>query len=44
MWGTLPMATSILAIFFVLVLPERRRAAGTVEFPATVQPAYREAK
>jgi hypothetical protein len=44
MWGTLPMATSILAILFVLAMPERRRVAETVEFPATVEPAYREAK
>jgi len=44
MWGTLPLATSILPILFVLALPERRRVAETVEFPATVEPAYREAK
>src|SRR5437868_13747952 len=42
-WGTLPMASSILAIFFVLALPERRRFAETLEFPAS-SPVYREAK
>ena len=31
------------AIFFVLALPERRRFAETLEFPAS-SPVYREAK
>jgi len=34
MWGTLPIGTSILAIFAVLLIPERRRMGETVEFPA----------
>ncbi len=36
LWGTLPMGSSILAILLVLLLPERRRIAETVEFPASV--------
>ncbi len=36
LWGTLPMATSILAILLVVLLPERRRLARAVEFPAPV--------
>jgi hypothetical protein len=36
LWGTLPMASSILAILLVVLLPERRRLAETVEFPAPV--------
>jgi hypothetical protein len=43
-WGTLPMASSILAILFVAFLPERRRVAETLEFPSTVEPVLREAK
>jgi hypothetical protein len=38
LWGTLPMASSILAILLVVLLPERRRVAETVEFP--VAPAH----
>jgi len=34
LWGTLPMASSILAILLVVLIPERRRVAETVEFPA----------
>ena len=33
MWGTLPIGSSILALFAVLMLPERRRLAEPVEFP-----------
>src|SRR5438067_1474100 len=45
LWGTLPMACSLFAILFVLALPDRRRVAETVEFPAAAEPAYvREAK
>jgi hypothetical protein len=36
LWGTLPMASSILAILLVVLLPERRRMGQTVEFPAPV--------
>ncbi len=44
MWGILPMLSSILAIFAVAFLPERRRTAETIEFPAVTEPALREAK
>jgi hypothetical protein len=47
MWGILPVSSSLLAILFVVLLPERRRVAETVEFPsrATAQPVFlREAK
>ncbi|HZR30328.1 MAG TPA: hypothetical protein VFA76_00575 [Terriglobales bacterium] len=44
LWGTLPMATSIFAILFVLLLPERKRAAETVEFPAGEPMFLREAR
>jgi hypothetical protein len=33
LWGTLPMASSLLALLLVVLLPERRRVAQTVEFP-----------
>jgi hypothetical protein len=36
LWGTLPMACSILAILLVVFLPERRRVTPTVEFPASI--------
>ncbi|MBI2679074.1 MAG: hypothetical protein HYX28_09860 [Candidatus Koribacter versatilis] len=38
-WGTLPMLSSLLAIFLVIALPERRRMAETVEFPAAAASA-----
>lgn len=47
LWGTLPVASSLLALFLVLLLPERRRLAETVEFPShtTSEPVVlREAK
>jgi hypothetical protein len=47
MWGILPVASSLLALFLVLLLPEKRRMGETVEFPAPVasQPMIlREAK
>ncbi len=34
MWGTLPMAASIFAIFAVILIPDRRRVGETLEFPA----------
>jgi len=40
LWGTLPMASSILAILFVLLLPERRRVDETSAFAATSDPVY----
>ena len=33
-WGTLPIASSVLALLLAIVIPERRRRAQTVEFPA----------
>ena len=47
LWGTLPILTSIFAIFAVLLLPERRRLNPAVEFPSSAanEPAVlREAK
>lgn len=34
MWGTLPIGSSILAIIVVLLLPERKRIAEPLQFPA----------
>ncbi|HTC95348.1 MAG TPA: hypothetical protein VK699_18020 [Terriglobales bacterium] len=44
-WGTLPLASSLLALLLVIMLPERRRLAETVEFPspAETETALREA-
>ena len=36
MWGILPMASSLLALFLVLLVPERRRVGRTIEFPVQV--------
>jgi hypothetical protein len=33
-WGILPIASSLLALFLVLVIPDRRTLAEPVEFPA----------
>ena len=47
MWGILPVASSLFALFLVLLVPERRRLGTTIEFPApaTVEPmVLREAK
>ena len=33
-WGTLPMGFSLLAMGAALLLPDRRRLAATVPFPA----------
>ncbi len=47
LWGTLPMASSLLALLLVLLLPESRRMTRPVEFPsqAETEPVYlREAK
>ncbi len=35
-WGILPMASSLLAVFLVLLVPDRRRVRETLEFPAPV--------
>jgi len=34
MWGTLPLASSLLALLLVLLVPERRRTGTMLEFPA----------
>ncbi len=34
LWGTLPIGSSILAIFLVIVLPDRQRAREPIAFPA----------
>jgi hypothetical protein len=47
LWGILPMASSLLALFLVILLPERRRVSETIEFPAKAAPEpliLREAK
>jgi hypothetical protein len=47
MWGILPVASSLFALFLVLLAPERRRLAAPIQFPApaTVEPlVLREAK
>ena len=44
MWGTLPMGVSILTILFVLLIPDRRRLAETVEFPTGEPVLLREAR
>jgi hypothetical protein len=48
MWGILPVGVSLLALFLVLLRPERRRLlSNTIEFPspANVEPMIlREAK
>ncbi len=45
LWGTLPIGSSILALFLVLGLPDRKRVSETIEFPSHVaEPALREAQ
>ncbi len=47
LWGILPVGSSLLALFLVLLLPERRRVGNTLEFPtpSRVEPmVLREAK
>ncbi len=46
LWGLLPIGASILALFAVVLLPERRESFETVEFPSAAEPAavLREAK
>ena len=34
MWGIFPVGSSILALFAVILLPERKRVADTIPFPA----------
>jgi hypothetical protein len=35
LWGTLPIATVVFALALLLLFPERRRMAETIDFPAT---------
>ena len=46
LWGTLPIGSSILALFLVLSLPDRRRKFEHIEFPviSTQEPILREAR
>ncbi len=47
MWGILPLASSLFALFLILLVPERRRIGETVEFPSRAVPQpmiLREAK
>ena len=45
LWGTLPILSSIFALLAVIAIPDRRRRAQTVPFPAPVtEPMLREAK
>jgi hypothetical protein len=37
MWGILPVASSLFALFLVLLVPERRRMGTTLEFPAPAE-------
>jgi hypothetical protein len=43
MWGLLPVGSSILAILVILVLPDKRRIAEPIEFPASGEMYAREA-
>ena len=40
MWGILPIATSLLAIFVVFMLPDQRTVSETIEFPITTHPTF----
>lgn len=43
-WGTLPMASAVLALLLAILFPERKRRAETLEFPSVVdEPELREA-
>jgi hypothetical protein len=45
MWGIFPIASALLALIVVFLLPERRRDTELVEFPApAAEPVLREAK
>jgi len=46
LWGTLPIGSSILALFLVLAFSDRRQRRETIEFPlvATEEPLLREAR
>lgn len=45
MWGLLPMSVALLSLLTVVMLPDRRMVAETLQFPAaTDEPVLREAK
>ena len=47
LWGILPMCTVIFALALLIIFPERRRIAETIDFPASATPepvALREAQ
>ncbi|HLZ00440.1 MAG TPA: hypothetical protein VKT33_15380 [Candidatus Angelobacter sp.] len=45
LWGTLPIGSSILALFLVLAFPDKRRVSEPIAFPSPVtEPALREAR
>ncbi len=45
MWGILPVGSSLLAVFLVAFLPDRRRASAPLAFPSpAAEPIFREAK
>jgi len=45
LWGILPVGSSLFALLLVVLLPERRRAGRTLEFPAPAEPVVlREAR
>jgi hypothetical protein len=47
LWGTLPIGSSIVALFLMLAFPDRRRTRETIEFPLVTtdeEPLLREAR
>jgi hypothetical protein len=46
LWGTLPIGSSILALFLMLFFPDKRKKVETIEFPlaANEEPIFREAR
>jgi hypothetical protein len=45
MWGLLPMTAALLSLLSIILLPEQRTVAETIEFPTAQEPAVlREAK
>src|SRR5438270_10943838 len=46
LWGTLPIGSSILALFLVMAFPDKRRMQEPIEFPLveTEEPLLREAR
>ena len=46
LWGTLPIGSSIVALFLILAFPDKRQRRETIEFPlvAAEEPLLREAR